>query len=423
MLRDQLLFRNDLDDDTTVQLSNANSTLGNLLLDADWDGCLEYLATPEGRHDAQATNDPLGLGGGGRGFGGGGGDDEDVDSAFFAALLVRAPIAVVEAMLDAAPPSHVGLSRHLAHVLCVVPSEEGARAVPRWRTRTWSTSEHEGILRLLLRSLVAPSSSPGSSSLLLERRTCPPRRRRGGGAWSSSSDGGASLLTPLAIAAYNPDIPPSIARLLCALEPRVMEAECDFLPGGVVGGGAAAVKTLPLFLAAASPLPPASSPEHAGMRERRWEKVALLTLSGEWHEGQGEVLLRAGDDAVLASPPPEPTSPEVGRACEEAIRRDEWELVREYARRYPPSFFLGGGGDVAWEALARHDERETADAERREREEGKGRSMGEWLRRNMGPVMYEIDAAMDLASAVIPESWKKCRSGTGGRRGIVMRMS
>jgi len=75
MLRNQSMFRND-DDAATIQLSDANSTLGNLLLDADWDGCLEYLATPEGRHDARAGRDPLGLGG----DGGRGGDEEDSSS-------------------------------------------------------------------------------------------------------------------------------------------------------------------------------------------------------------------------------------------------------------------------------------------------------------------------------------------------------
>ena len=87
----------------------------------------------------------------------------------------------------------------------------------------------------------------------------------------------------------------------------------------------------------------------------------------------------------------------------------------------------GGGGDDAaagGASLARHDVRETANAERRKREEGKRRARGEWLRRYMGPVMYEIDAWGDLVSALIPASRKKkCRDGTAGRRGIVMRMS
>ena len=350
MLRNHSMFRND-DDAATVQLSDANSTLGNLLLDADWDGCLEYLATPEGLHDARAGNDPLGLGGGGDG------DGDDEESSFFAALFVRAPIAIVEAIRDAAPPmSRVGLSRHLAYVLCVVPSEEGVErvVVPRFRTRTWSTCEHGGILRLLLRSLIVASYSSSSpvesfSSPLLERRPCPPRRRGIGASSSSSSSGAPSLLlTPLAIAAYNPDVPPFVVRLLCSLEPRAMNAVCDF-PRGGGGGGAEVVETIPLFLAAASPLPPpaeSSSPEYTGLRERRWEKVVLLTLSREWHEGRGGLLSGAGeDDDVLASPATrEPTSAEVRRACEEAIRMDEWELVREYARRFPPSSPPGGGG-------------------------------------------------------------------------------
>jgi len=367
------MFRND-DDAATIQLSDANSTLGNLLLDADWDGCLEYLATPEGRHDARAGRDPLGLGG----DGGRGGDEED--SSSFAALFVRAPIAILGAILDASPPmSRVGLP-------------EGSFSSP-----------------------------------LLERRPCPPRRPRGNGASSSSSSSSSGvpslLLTPLAIAAYNPDVPPSIVRLLCSLEPRAMNAGCQFPRGG--GGGA--VETTPLFLAAASPLPPPeSSPEYGGLRERRWEKVVLLTLSREWHEGQRGLLFSGAgeDDDVLASPPREPTSAEVRRACEEAMRMDEWELVREYARRYPPSSPGGDDDAAAREALARHDERETASAERREREGGKRRARGEWLRRNMGPVMYEIDALWDLVSAMIPASRKKkCRDGTAGRRGIVMRMS
>ncbi len=52
------------------------------------------------------------------------------------------------------------------------------------------------------------------------------------------------------------------------------------------------------------------------------------------------------------------------------------------------------------------------------------RARGEWLHRNMGPVMYEIDAVVDLASAAIPALWKKkCRDGAPGRRGVVLPMS
>jgi hypothetical protein len=46
-------------------------------------------------------------------------------TAHFVALFLRAPIAVVEAIHGISHPTRVTLSRILAFILCVLPSEEG----------------------------------------------------------------------------------------------------------------------------------------------------------------------------------------------------------------------------------------------------------------------------------------------------------
>lgn len=58
-------------------------------------------------------------------------------------------------------------------------------------------------------------------------------------------------------------------------------------------------------------------------------------------------------------------------------------------------------------ALARHDNRHAETLQHRTRNEEKRRKRREWLHRNMGPVMYEIDAIMDVVRAVIIPIGKK----------------
>ncbi|KAL3804937.1 hypothetical protein ACHAW5_006794, partial [Stephanodiscus triporus] len=303
--------------------------------------------------------------------------------------------------------------------------------------------------------------SSSSSSCLLERRPCPGGIDRGGGVGPPPP-----RLTPLAMASYNPDVSPIFVRLLVDLEPRATDVECDFPPRGGGGGGALAVP--PLLLAASSPLPneclfergrrlpplllAASSLFERGrrLRERRWEKVAILTVSNERRVVGREGILASltgdnyydHDDVVLPAlpPTPAPTSAEVRVACAEAVRRDEWELAREYARRYPRFFEADDDDDDCNDdiannirrALARHDDDEGGGGRGDDGKKREGRRRGaaargmEWLRKYMGPVAYEVDVAMDLVRAVIPARKRERnddRDGGIGRRGIVMPMS
>ena len=72
-------------------------------------------------------------------------------------------------------------------------------------------------------------------------------------------------------------------------------------------------------------------------------------------------------------------------------------------------------------ALAQHDNRHTETLQHCTRNEEKRRKRREWLHRNMGPVMYEIDAIMDVV-AVIPIGKKNNRRGGNTGRGIVLPM-
>ena len=188
------LFRNsgDNDDDAfTIDATNANSHLGTLLLESDWDECLSYLQTLDGRRDVIDGIDPLGIlhqrvvaitnnskdGGAGEG------------TALFAALYVRAPYDIVQMIHDiqaaAATTQSVFFDDHivihyLVYVLYVVPSEEDSRLMhtppatirttlqpsPSYRTRAWSIDEYENILHLLLRSISSSTLSLTSSHLL-----------------------------------------------------------------------------------------------------------------------------------------------------------------------------------------------------------------------------------------------------------------
>ena len=448
------LFRNSGDDDDdaiTIQATNANSHLGTLLLESDWDECASYLRTPDGRRDVIDGTDPLGIlprrgvvaasnskdGCAGEG------------TVLFAALYVRAPYDIVRMIHDIltqttpSPASdHIRISNYLVYVLYVVPSEEASRLLSNdsspattamlpfyQRTRAWSMDEYEKIIHLLLRSI-------SSSSTLLT--TCYQRTaRRGGGVGNNAKGERTCSLTPLAIACYNHDVPPSFVSVICALQPRAMDVECTFFTRNADDNeGFFFVKTLSLFLAAASPLPTnkLSSPEHKEMHERRWKKVQLLTLGSNWYNNNINKQSSIDNETSLyATARVEPTSDQVKRACINAIQYEEWELVREYMNRYPAVSteivvvpLDNNNNNVSTttiaNALARHDNRHTETLQHRKRKQEKRRKRREWLHRNMGPVMYEIDAIMDVVLAVIPLGKKNKRRGGKTGRGIVLPM-
>jgi hypothetical protein len=148
----------------------------------------------------------------------------------------------------------------------------------------------------------------------------------------------SSSLTPLAIACYNHAVPPSIVFALCTLQPCAMYVECTYFTNNE--DDLLLVNTLPLFLAAASPLPTnKQSSKYKEMQEQRWKKVQLLTLGIDWYNNNnsnwqskdGDVAAAAAGAAAQV----DPTLDQVKHACLIAIQYNEWELVREYIKYYP----------------------------------------------------------------------------------------
>jgi len=448
------LFRNSGGDDDaiTIQATNANSHLGTLLLESDWDECASYLRTPDGRRDVIDGMYPLGILHRRRGVAASNSKDgcTGEGTVLFAALYVRAPYDIVRMIHDiqtqtTQPASdHLHISNYLVYVLYVVPSEEASQlhsppATTALRhpyyqqTRAWSMDEYEKIIHLLLRSISSSSSS--SSSTLL---TCYQRTTRCGGVGNNIQrvKRTCSLLTPLAIACYNYNVPPSIVSALCTLQPCAMDVECTFFTRNTDDNEGFFVKTLPLFLAAASPLPTnkLSSPEYEEMHERRWNKVKLLTSGMEWYNSNKQSSID-DETSLYTTAVPEPTSDQVKRACLNAIQYEEWELVREYTNRYPAvstemvvPLLDDDNNNVSTtttiaNALAQHDNHHTEALQHHKRKKEKRRKRREWLHRNMGPVMYEIDAIMDVVRAVIiPIGKKNKRRGGNTGRGIVLHM-
>ena len=408
------LFHNGHDDDgLTVQISEGNSHLGQLLLEADWSELQSHLATPDGQCDVEAKNDPLGLFNAKK-------TAYKVppskNTALFAALFVRAPYTVIEKIYTMAP-SHVDEPLDMMYVLSVIPSEEEARLQDSsstttarknpYRTRAWTSEEYAKVLNLLLHSFI--SSMAPSSALL---KTTP--------SWMLPF-----ALTPLAIAAYNPDVPAVIVEHLCALQPEAIEKECKFF--GIT-------HATPLIIAAASPLPTSKEDsKYNEAKDVRWEKIKLSTLPEAWYDKQREVLIEsveAGEKGTgtaiqplataTTSPHPEPKLEHIEYACEEAKRRNEWELVREFLKRYNSSGDSSAVSETAKEepskldllhiALTQHDEKTRTHTERKRESQEKARTRDKWLHDNMGLVMYPVDAALDLVSAVIP----KKKSDAGG---------
>src|SRR5210317_1641905 len=158
----------DDEDDLTVEASNANSQLGTYLLEGEFDDALSYLDTTEGERDVTARNDPLGL------FNDDGGINKlpkTKNTAIFASLYVRAPLQIIKKICDVskdADPSD------LMYALSVIPHEEEQRLqeirrkIP-YRSRFWTSSEFNAILKLLLQECLLHQSS--GSGWLLEK--CP----------------------------------------------------------------------------------------------------------------------------------------------------------------------------------------------------------------------------------------------------------
>lgn len=370
----------DDEDDLTVEASNANSQLGTYLMEGEFDDAFSYLDTTEGERDVTARNDPLGL------FNDDGGSNNKLpktkNTAIFASLYVRAPLQIIKKICDVskdADPSD------LMYALSVIPHEEEQRLqeiqrkIP-CRSRCWSQEEFNAILKLLVECILQQSSGSG---WLLEK--CP--------YWIL--DASAFVLYPLAMAAYNPDVSSSVLQLLATIEPNATDLACKLF----------SVSTIPLIIAAASPVPcsaTVSLESNDEVRRNRWEKVTLL-MNRDWFYEQEKALpprsMATIDDILLASPP-KLTLHQVKVTCDEAQKRKEWELVRELIKQYKPS--SGEESELLSSiqaALAQYDQQ----VSKRLRRQQDKRVRDEWLHRNMGLAMYPVDIVMDLVYAAIPQ--------------------
>jgi hypothetical protein len=75
-------------------------------------------------------------------------------------------------------------------------------------------------------------------------------------------------------------------------------------------------------------------------------------------------------------------------------------------------------------ALSEHDVKTQTRLQKQQKANEKARARDDWHHKNMGLVMYPIDAAVDLVHAIIPSSWlKRKNSGDGELHGIVSAMS
>lgn len=473
---------------STVQLNNkCTSLLGQYLLEGEWNFLLDHLSTAEGRRDVHAAKDPLGL------FRGRGAvpSNDVTNSAFYAAIHVRAPFSVAKAIYEwerqKPQKDAVVLNRNvefLMHALAVIPSEEEERLKKQrgsksandrmGRMQTWSLEDMDSILEMILRD----KDSTFSDAYLAQS----PR-------WIIPSSA-PTALPPLGIAAYNPDISAGILIMIYDKEPRAANEECTLFGR----------TTLPWIVAAASPLPPKRanaignsanidpviSTKYQEQSENRWEKVRFLVAHWDGSDGTHANTDVGSPVSII------PTMEQILRACKEAIRRGEWELVREFLKRHyyrksdccdskqgngkvtivpkveadratstsdvpvvmaqpltqeevismsfssklpepsAPSLTLQPSSaavetttttadqaavlePIHW-LLVQHDQKFQAYYQRNNQ---KHHSKEEWIRKNMGLVMYQVDAMVDLASAVVPSSWmkkvKNRHSGSGGK--------
>ena len=418
------------EDASTVQVTDANSLLGTHLLEGEWDEALQHLKTPEGIYDATSNNNPLGLfqSGGSKAY-------QDIPNnkttALFAALFVRAPFDIVVKICEISPNQYE--PDDLAYALSIIPSEEEERLMshPRqripYRSRAWSIEEYNQIICLLLQHSRDDNRGYSSMSPFLDK--CP--------SWILPFP-----LTPLGIAAYNPDVSDKTLRFICMLEPKSINIECRLF----------GVDTLPFLIAAASPVPPkprigesvSVETKYDKAKERRWEKVKSLIVGIEVYS----------DEQVCVNEPfqREPSVDKIVAACEEAMKRHEWELVREFLKRYDESRLPvvqahlespTGGRYCAYTdqkalpeaevkipiheiqstsspllesirtALSEHDRKRKHHLENQR----KTRSRDDWAHKNMGLVMYPIDAMVDVATAIVPSAFLK-RRHSGNKDGI-----
>lgn len=423
------MFNND-DDTSTVQISEANSLLGTCLLEADWKEALQHLSTHEGELDVTSKNDPLGLFNDGS-SGGSQNIPQSKSSALFASLFVRAPFDVIAKIYEMCP-SRLEWD-DILYVLSIIPSEEvlrldsTQRQIP-FRSRAWCHKEYERIVSLLLQhTFDGPSYTSPSPSWILPSH--------------------AFSLHAVAMASYNPDISANTLQLLCAIEPKAMHTECILF----------GVQTSPLFVAAASPIPPkpsgsSSSPlisaKYYEAKLNRWEKVKALVIGPEWYSEQHLEMSKCTETnpPPLLPSPPAPTESQICNACEDAIKRHEWELVRELLKRQNevnlPIAHSQWESDASRDRAAPVEVVQPSQAERTEpiytalkeydrkvqtkrQKQHKLRERNNWAHKHMGIVMYPLDVAVDLATAVIPSTWmRKIRGGDDDDdRGLVSPMS
>jgi hypothetical protein len=173
------------------------------------------------------------------------------------------------------------------------------------------------------------------------------------------------------------------------------------------------------------------------MHEQRWKKVQLLTLGMDWYNNNNSNWQSKDGDVVAAAAAAQvdPTLDQVKHACLIAIQYNEWELVREYMKYYPAvsteMVVLNNNNNILTttttttiiaNALEHHDKYYTEIIHHHNQKQEKRRKRREWLHRNMGPIMYEIDAIMDVIRAIIPTCKKNSRGGKTGC-GIVLPMS
>ena len=87
---------------------------------------------------------------------------------------------------------------------------------------------------------------------------------------------------------------------------------------------------------------------------------------------------------------------QIRNACEESMRRNEWELVRELLKHHYQGEMETF--EPITSALAQHDKKIQSQQQKRE----KARARDQWLHKNMGLVMYPVDAFLDLVFACVP---------------------
>ena len=267
------------------------------------------------------------------------------------------------------------------YALSVVPSEEKKRMdrgrSSSYRSRTWTSDEFRKVLHLLIHTYVTHQNQSASSPCESLIDIAPN--------WIIQS-----ALTPLCLAAYNPDVSVSTVQVISALEPRALKKTCTLF----------GVKSLPVLIAASSPLPDEAGSRCAYMEAKdvRWRKVNALALPEDFYSQQQNVILESVSSAssdvlqTIKIDEPTPSLHDVKKSCETAIKFGEYELVREFVKQAGDP----NGLEDAQEAVESHDSKRQKRLKRLEREQ--------WLHKNAGLVMYPVDALRDVLSMFLPKS-------------------